>query len=74
MTFTKKPKFYFENTGLRNPIIGYSPKDLGKILENVVYNHLLFLGYTIKVGTMNTQEIDFVCERNGELLYVAKLP
>lgn len=63
-------KFYFENTGLRNAIIGYSPKDLGKILENVVYNHLLYLGYTIKVGSINTQEIDFVCERNGEFLYV----
>lgn len=68
--FESGSKFYFENTGLRNAIIGYSPKDLGKILENVVYNHLLYLGYTIKVGTMNAQEIDFVCERNGELLYV----
>lgn len=68
--FESGSKFYFENTGLRNAIIGYSPKDLGKILENVVYNHLLFLGYTIKVGTMNTQEIDFVCERNGEFLYI----
>lgn len=68
--FESGSKFYFENTGLRNAIIGYGPKDLGKILENVVYNHLLFLGYAIKVGTLNTQEIDFVCERNGELLYV----
>ncbi|SDJ31673.1 hypothetical protein SAMN04487898_102249 [Pedobacter sp. ok626] len=68
--FESGSKFYFENTGLRNAIIGYKPNDLGKILENVVYNHLLYLGYKIKVGTMNTQEIDFVCERNGELLYV----
>lgn len=68
--FESGSKFYFENTGLRNAIIGYKPNDLGKILENVVYNHLLYLGYKIKVGTMNTKEIDFICERNGELLYV----
>ncbi|MEQ7800878.1 ATP-binding protein [Pedobacter sp. ASV1-7] len=68
--FESGSKFYFENTGLRNAIIGYKPNDLGKILENVVYNHLLFLGYQVKVGTMNTQEIDFVCERNGEIVYV----
>lgn len=68
--FESGSKFYFENTGLRNAIIGFKPNDLGKILENVVYNHLLFLGYQVKVGTMNTQEIDFVCERNGEIVYV----
>lgn len=63
-------KFYFENTGIRNVITGYSLKDRGKLLENIVYNHLLYLGYEIKVGVMNAQEIDFVCERNNELLYV----
>lgn len=68
--FESGSKFYFENTGLRNAIIGYKPNDLGKVLENVVYNHLLFLGYQVKVGTMNAQEIDFVCERNGEIVYV----
>jgi uncharacterized protein len=63
-------KFYFENTGIRNAIIGYRINDLGKLLENVVYNHLLYLGYEIKVGVWNAQEIDFVAERAGELLYV----
>ncbi|MGY4383460.1 putative AAA+ superfamily ATPase [Pedobacter sp. UYP24] len=68
--FETGSKFYFENTGIRNAIIGYKPNDIGKLLENVVYNHLLYLGYTIKVGSINTQEIDFVCERNGEFRYV----
>jgi uncharacterized protein len=63
-------KFYFENTGIRNAIVGYNPKDMGKLLENVVYNHLLYLGYSVKVGSINKQEIDFVCERRGEMLYV----
>ncbi|MES2446027.1 MAG: ATP-binding protein [Bacteroidota bacterium] len=63
-------KFYFENLGIRNAIIGYRPNDIGKLLENIVYNHLLYLGYDIKVGAYATKEIDFVCKRNGELLYI----
>lgn len=68
--FETGSKFYFENTGIRNAIIGYRPQDLGKLLENVVHNHLLYLGYKIKVGTLNTKEIDFIAERNNELIYV----
>ncbi|WP_029276496.1 ATP-binding protein [Pedobacter borealis] len=68
--FETGSKFYFENTGIRNAIIGYRPQDLGKLLENVVYNHLLYLGYKIKVGTMNTKEIDFIGERKSEFVYV----
>lgn len=68
--FETGSKFYFENTGIRNAIIGYRPQDLGKLLENVVYNQLLYLGYKIKVGKMNTKEIDFICERKGEFIYV----
>lgn len=63
-------KFYFENTGIRNAIVGYNFRDAGKLLENLVYNHLLYLGYEVKVGILNTQEIDFIAERNGELLYI----
>ena len=61
--FESGNKFYFENTDIRNVITGYNVRDLGKLLENVVYNHLLFLGFKIKVGRINTQEIDFICTR-----------
>lgn len=63
-------KDYFENLGLRNNIIGYRINDEGKLLENLVYNHLLFLGYQAKVGFLQQKEIDFVAERNHERLYV----
>ena len=63
-------KYYFENLGIRNSIWGYRPEDKGKILENVVYNHLLFKGYKVNVGMLGSNEIDFVCEQNGEKLYV----
>jgi uncharacterized protein len=69
--FESGNKFYFENTGIRNAITGYNLKDMGKLLENIIYNHLLYLGYDVKVGSIGgTQEIDFVCERGGETMYV----
>jgi predicted AAA+ superfamily ATPase len=63
-------KFYFENLGIRNGIWGYRLEDKGKIIENVVYNHLISSGYQVKVGIIDMQEIDFYCEKNGEKKYV----
>ena len=63
-------KFYFGDLGVRNIINGYKPDDMGKILENTVYNHLLYLGWEVKVGKFYANEIDFVCTKNGEVMYV----
>lgn len=63
-------KYYFENTGIRNVISGYTAADRGKLLENVVYNHLAFCGYSVKVGALQTLEIDFMGERRNEKIYV----
>jgi predicted AAA+ superfamily ATPase len=68
--FERGEKYYFENLGIRNVIAGYKLQDRAKRLENLVYNHLLYCGYSIKVGTLATEEIDFVCTRSGETLYV----
>lgn len=63
-------KFYFENTGIRNVLVGYKIQDRGKLLENIVCNHLLYVGYDVKVGSFHAREIDFVCERANERLYI----
>lgn len=63
-------KYYFEDLGLRNAIVGYRPNDIHKLLENVVYNHLIINGYAVTIGVEGTTEIDFVAEKNGEKLYV----
>jgi predicted AAA+ superfamily ATPase len=68
--FERGEKYYFENMGICNIIAGYRRQDRANRLENVVYNHLLFCGYDIKVGTVVGKEIDFVCEKAGEKLYV----
>ena len=63
-------KYYFENLGIRNAIWGYRIEDRGKIIENVVYNHLVFCGYIVKVGVLGDKEIDFIAEKNNEKIYV----
>ena len=68
--FETGEKFYYENTGLRNAVSGYRPGDKAKLLENIVYNQLLFKGYDVKVGWLDTQEIDFVATKDNETLYI----
>ena len=63
-------KYYFENLGIRHGLWGYRIEDRGKIMENAVYNHLLFNGYKVQVGVMGSTEIDFIGEKDGEKLYI----
>jgi predicted AAA+ superfamily ATPase len=68
--FERGEKYYFENMGIRNAIAGYKLQDRAMRLENVVFNHLLFCGYDVKVGILQSGEVDFVCTKKGETLYV----
>ncbi|GHV46174.1 ATPase [Bacteroidia bacterium] len=68
--FERGEKYYFENLGIRNVIAGYKPQDRARRLENVVLNHLLCCGYDVKIGTLPPEEIDFVCTKGDETLYV----
>ncbi len=70
--FEVNDKFYFEDHGIRNAIAGGTRDgDIEKVLENVVYQHLIRLGFTVRVGQLQADEIDFVCSRpTGERAYV----
>jgi len=63
-------KYYAADHGIREAVYGGNMKDINLILENVVYVELLRRGYKITVGKIGTKEIDFVCEKRGEKLYV----
>ena len=70
--FESNDKFYFEDNGLRNTLVGGSREgDIEKVIENIIYNHLIRLGYEVTVGQLQAGEIDFVCQKpEGQLLYV----
>ncbi len=68
--FELNEKYFFEDIGLRNLIVGFNLLSLNGILENIVYNHLVIAGYRVFVGKHNGYEIDFVAEKKGERLYI----
>jgi len=67
--FESNEKYYFQDLGLRNAISGFKPKDISKIIENAVFNHLSYMGYNIHTGKLNQKEIDFIAEKGGEFIY-----
>lgn len=64
-------KYYFSDHGLRNYLCGFNLRSsIEKILENVVYIHLLVQGFSVKVGILRAGEIDFVATKGAKTLYV----
>ena len=62
--FENNDKFYFEDHGIRNAIAGGTREgDIEKVIENMVYHHLVRLGYTVYVGQLQAGEVDFVCTK-----------
>jgi len=64
-------KYYFEDLGLRNcqQNIDLS-RDIHKLMENAIYQHLKILGYEVFVGQLDKLEIDFVGVKKGQKVYV----
>ena len=70
--FETNDKFYFEDNGIRNALAGGTREgDIEKVIENIIYQHLIRLGYQVYVGQLQAGEIDFVCTKpKGERIYV----
>ena len=64
--FESNDKFYYEDHGLRNAQTGGTREgDIEKVIENIVYQHLISLGYQVNVGQLQAGEIDFVCTKKA---------
>ena len=70
--FETNDKFYFEDHGVRNALVGGNrERDIEKVIENIVYQQLVRMGYEVTVGQMQAGEIDFVCaKKGGKRIYV----
>lgn len=70
--FDSNDKYYFEDYGIRNTLArGTREGDIEKIIENVIYSHLVRLGYEVYVGQLQAGEIDFVCQKpEGGRVYI----
>ena len=75
-------KYYFTDVGLRNARLGYAFPDIGQVMENIIFNELLYRGYQVSVGSFDavekkngvsarsTYEVDFRASKPGETLYI----
>lgn len=69
--FESNEKVYWDDPGLRNLLSdGGLDSYVEKVIENIVYKHLCYLEYKVYVGVLNVGEVDFVCTRPGETVYV----
>lgn len=70
--FESNDKYYFEDHGVRNALVGGRREgDIEKIIENIIYQQLIRLGYEVTVGQLQAGEIDFVCtQKGGKRIYI----
>ncbi|MBQ6056157.1 MAG: ATP-binding protein [Treponema sp.] len=81
--FSTPCKYYFTDIGLRNARLRFRQYEETHIMENIIYNELLYRGYSVDVGIVEHTErtaeqkkiqkqleVDFVCNRGYERVYV----
>ena len=76
-------KYYFSDLGLRNALLNFLHSDDGFSLENTIYNELIYRGFNVDVGVVETnepnknrnyvrkqREVDFIATRGSEKYYI----
>lgn len=63
-------KYYIADHGIREAVYGGNMRDINLTLENIVHMELLRRGYIVTVGRVGEKEIDFVCHKRDQKLYV----
>ena len=63
-------KYYVADHGIREAILESNQRDINQVLKNIVYVEMIRRGYNVKIGKINNLEIDFVCTKNKETLYI----
>jgi len=75
-------KYYCTDVGLRNARLNFRQQEETHIMENIIYNELIFRGYSVDVGVVEVAEtkegkrtrkqceIDFVVNKGSKRYYV----
>lgn len=76
-------KYYFTDMGLRNALLGFRQLEQSHLMENIIYNELLFRGYAVDVGMVELEttdkngksirkhfEVDFVVNDSDKRYYI----
>ncbi len=76
-------KYYYQDVGLRNAILGFRLKEDNHLMENIIFNEMRMRGWSVDIGDIhhvrrNPQgkqqrmilEVDFVCNKGSERIYI----
>lgn len=63
-------KYYIADHGIREAILESNQRNINQIFENIIYLELLRKGYNIRVGKIDNLEVDFVCTKGNEKIYI----
>ncbi len=63
-------KYYAIDLGLRNRIKKSEEIDSNKLYENIIYLEMLVRGYEVCIGKLDDKEIDFICYRGQDKVYI----
>lgn len=75
-------KYYYTDIGLRNALLNFRQHEENHIMENIIYNELLYRGYNVDVGLVEVRnieegeytykqlEVDFICNIGSDRIYI----
>ena len=73
-------KYYYTDMGLRNAFLNFRQYEETHIMENVIYNELIYRGYNVDVGVVEVRsddgnkkkqlEVDFVANQGNKRYYI----
>ena len=75
-------KYYYTDLGLRNELLNFRQIEWTHLMENAIYNELIYRGYNVDVGIVETRaaqagrtvrkqlEVDFVVNQGSKRYYI----
>ena len=72
-------KYYYTDLGLRNALLNFRQVEETHLMENAIYNELIYRGYSVDVGVVDIRgkdsvrkqlEVDFVINQGSKRYYI----
>lgn len=76
-------KYYFTDIGLRNARLNFRQQEENHIMENIIYNELIYRGFSVDVGIVEIREkqadgsykhkmleVDFIANKGSQRYYI----
>lgn len=68
--FKQNAKYYVNDIGIRNSLVGLDEAMTNQIIENIVFMQLKSDGFDVYTGSLGDKEIDFVAIKNKQIKYI----